>query len=331
MSPMQSATFDGTAWRARSTGAGPAPETFILGTTEPTEANTGPRLAPTTTYGSPGNPYTLTISTPGTYSRIRVYGKIVVSAETGVTLEDCSVLMTGTPTSAAPMYGINFSHADARDNYVNFCSVNVNSAAEKENEWFSTAIRGRGFTAFRSRFHDTTDGSNPVGSASATETRWCRFHGCLFSGFDERDSTALGRTHNDAIQVLGRINVEVLGCTLYGGTTSCVILNREVGTDYGEVHITDNWLYGHPADGVTINVTSLDGGTVVIPNLEVLRNRVDRNGFSNGQIRCSAPNRVPSSFGATSGTSNGTVTDWAYGPNKNYYMDNGAEVRVVAG
>jgi hypothetical protein len=97
---------------------------------------------------------------------------------------------------------------------------------------------------------------------------------------------------------------------------------------YGSVTITDNWLYGDPSAGATINIAT---SSQPIAGLSVLRNRIDRNGFDSGQITVQTPNRIPSSFGATSGTTNGTTSDWVYGSDKNVYMDDGSEVRIQVG
>lgn len=309
------------------------PAAFVLGVTEPTLENTGPRIAATTTYGSPGNPYTLTISSPGTYAGLEVWGKIRVTAQTGVHIVDTRVHMTGNPTTE--QYGIIFENANGYGNTLNFCSVDVPDETERQNEWFSSGVRGRGVDCYRSRVSQTVDGFQPLGnSANATETRTMGIYGCLSFDHFERPSevhTDTFMTHNDAVQAFGAINLVVVGSALYGGTTSCIILNKTVADHYGYVTIEDNWLYGDPTKGATINVTST-GGVQIPGPVQIHRNRVDPSGYLTGQIRATSPNRVPEWFGATSGTANGANTnDWVYGPNANVYMDTGNPVPIKVG
>jgi hypothetical protein len=303
---------------------GPTPA-FILGTTEPTASNTGPQLSSLQTFGSQGTPYTYTISTPGIYERFTVYGRINITAQTGVTIRNVEVIMQASSTQ---INGILFSHADAFGNTIDYVRVRVgdNSTATEQQ---STSIRGRGFTATRCDLSETVDGLQIYTSAASGTRRSVGLYGNYMHDWIISDSPAQGDllTHNDGIQSLGYLDLEVIGNAIFGGRTSCIIVNTAVAGGYGTMKINDNWLYGYPTAGATINFATSDA----VGTLEVFRNRVDRNGHDSGQITVQTPNRVPASYGAISGTTNGTASDWVYGSNKNVYMDDGSEVRIQVG
>jgi hypothetical protein len=300
---------------------------FVLGVTQPDASNTGPRFAPIQTFGADQAPYVYTISSPGVYERFTVYGRIQVNNQTGVIINDVTVNMTAPPASSS-VYGVLFNDANAHDNTLNYCLITVPNVVDRT-EWVSSGIRGRGFLAYCCEVSFTTDGIHPVGKTGATITRDVAIHGCYEHDFTARFSAAQGTTHNDGVQSFGGVNIEIIGSRIHGGTTSCIILNYVASSGaYGSVTITDNWLYGDPSAGATINIAT---SSQPIAGLSVLRNRIDRNGFDSGQITVQTPNRIPSSFGATSGTTNGTTSDWVYGSDKNVYMDDGSEVRIQVG
>jgi len=293
--------------------------------TKPDALNTGARAASTATYGAPGSPYTLEITTPGVYAPVTVWGKILVLAN-DVTLLQPRVYMTGTPSTA--QHGILFDDPNTHGCVVDRPTVTVPDPAHRLNENFSSGIRGRGFDVIRPDISYTVDGIHAVGKTGATETRVVRVHGAFLHDFTERDSVSQGRTHNDGIQCFGSVELEVIGSTIHGGTTSCIILNYATSAGYGPVKIEDNWLHGDPDRGATINIST---SGEPIPYLSVLRNRIDRDGHDSGQISVQTPHRVPAFFGATSGTTNGTLADWVYGLNSNTYMDDGSVARIQAG
>lgn len=304
----------------------PAGAEFIPGTTEPTALNTGPRVTYTQTFGADQNPYVYTINNPGIYEQMRVFGRVQVNNQTGVTLQDVLVNMTAPPASAS-VYGILFNHADGYGHLVQFCKVDVPNVADRT-EWVSAGIRGRGFRAYRCDIGFTTDGVHPVGKTGYTILRDVEIDSCYLHDFTARFSAAQGTTHDDGVQSFSGTNLTIKNCSIRGGTTSCIILNYAVAIPYGNVVIEDNWLYGDPTAGATINIAT-SGET--IPSLSVKRNRIDRAGHDSGQITVQTPSRIPASFGATSGTTNGIVSDWVYGVDKNYYMDDGSEARIQAG
>lgn len=309
---------------------GVADDGFIDGVTIPVAANTGPRFGPNQTFGVAGSNYVYTISTPGIYERLLIYGRIVVTITSGVIIRDCKVEL-GTSNTVS-IHGILFDNpnADYTTNFIEFCEITVSSAAIlSENQ--SSGIRGRGFTARRNKITKTVDGFEVLGKTGATERRTVVIENNYVDQLTVSTSAtqADGFTHNDCLQCFGAVNLYIKWNNFHGGRTSCIILNTSVSGGYDVVLIEGNWLYGNPTGGSTINVAPGSGND--IPNLSVIKNHVDRNGFDSGQITVQIPNRKPASFGAISGTTNGIMSDWVYGPDKNFYMDNGAEVRCQLG
>lgn len=332
MSPVIEHVRIGGAWVGAGGESPEPPEEFILGVTKPTEENSGPRIAPTATYGSPGNPYHLTITTPGVYSGLEVWGRITIEPPTGVELWDSQVHMTGNPTT--DQNAIVIADQNAYGHVVAHCHIDVPDEVERQNERFAVGVRGGGVLVTRSIIEHVVDAVNGITLNTGAANRKMQVHGNVLRDLVDRPSLFQpdGIAHCDGVQGMGGVELEVIGNTIYGGSTSCVILTQSSSParqGYSDVTVEDNWFYGHPTQGATINVTSTGG--LAIPSLKVHRNRVDPSGNLAGQIRVSAPNRVPASFGAVSGTTNGTLADWVFGPDANVYMDTGLPVTLRQG
>lgn len=317
----------GGRWRQRGRPSIPGPGlVFHLKITEPTAENTGPRVPPTQTFGSPGSPYTYTISMPGVTERIRVYGRINVTAESGVIIRDVEVIMQPSTTQ---INGIQFNAENSHGNLVEFTRVTVGDPGLATEEQ-STCIRGRGVDVIRCDLSGAVDGLQVYTPTKAVARQRVRILGTYIHDLIVSPSTQSdGWTHNDCIQGLGSLDLEIIGNALHGGRTSCVIINTDVPAHgWGDCIVEDNWCYGDPLNGSTLNVAT----TASIGNLSVKRNRISRAGKNSGQCFVKAPNLVPTSCGAESGTSNGASTsDWVYGPDANVFMDNGAPVPIRVG
>lgn len=296
-------------------GRDPIDISFNYGVTEPTALNTGPRTALTPS----GQGTTWTISTPGVYEGFSHVGTINVTAQTGVILRDFDIRM-----SAGVGNGIFFSHAQAYGHVVEHGHIWVDTPDISLSN--GLGIRGRGFSARRLHIENTVDGSQTytIAGNPSMEAEWL---GCLIENLSEVPDPGQPDeiSHNDDLQLQGNIGVRVIGCALWGGRTSCIIATNDQAGGYLYLEITDNWLYGHPTEGRSINIAA----SSTIPNLKVWRNRVDSAGRFR-QLSGSLANRQDSSAWGMTGAGSDANT-WTAGPNANVYMDTGLPVPIQNG
>lgn len=94
--------------------------------------------------------------------------------------------------------------------------------------------------------------------------------------------------HSDCIQSQGNLeNVEILGNTLFGGRTSVLLAQTGVAGGYDGFKFNDNWCYGNPWDGSTINFAVWPDGSNPVSGVEILRNKISELGnipFGSGAI-----------------------------------------------
>lgn len=254
----------------------PQPPDFIYGMTEPTavglytgDAVTGPRVPETAMANYDGD---LTNVAEGeVIDRTIITGRFRPEAA-GWVLRDC-ITEGGTPPAGESIWpawdlrdgdseGGTIEHSEIRPSYTGYQMY---------------GLKGGGVTARRSIIRQVVDGVQPHGSGTYPDTtnKRVRLLGCLvdeLTTFDDPGQSD-GITHNDDVQSAGALEfLEVFGCALHGGRTSCILLQQNQGT-FKFVLIIANWLYGNPDTGSTFNtsqngrgIIGADGGLVVVGN-----------------------------------------------------------------
>lgn len=310
---------------------------FVLGVTEPTAANTGPRVAEASLSNYAGS--LTNVTTGDTIDRLAITGRIVPNAG-GVTFRDTLVLggmPDGSPSS--PSVANTWALVDSRSGSVT--TPNLYEHCEIRPSYLSHDIygfRGGNIDAYRCKIWPVIDAFSVHGSGTypANTMKIVRIRGCYaershFEAVDPRQGPE--GSHGDTVQPAGALSeLTIIGNALWGGNTSCILLQKN-GGPYGMVTIEDNWLYGHPDAGATLHMSeSLQGGTTQgygPGELSVKRNRIDRGGNS-PRVLIKSNSRFPANFGCT-GTDGSNPSTWTPGPDANVWMDDGTPATLNAG
>lgn len=224
-----------------------APPAFILGETQPTKANTGPRSRPTETITSP-----LKVTAPATITGKRI--EALVSIEAPTTFVDCEIVgpVAHMPTVVRPLVQATNLNASVAFEH---CLI-----APHVPDPAVSGVMGHRIRSVRSAWLRGVDGIgyNPKGDGS-----YLTVHGSLIGDlayFEPDRYQSDGKSHSDCIQVHGdAINIDIVGTTLAGFTdpavgqgassptsTSCVMFSPK-GSVMRDVLIDRNWIDGGSA------------------------------------------------------------------------------------
>jgi hypothetical protein len=277
MSPVTQYVYDGTKWQnevtsERSTVSAAATTVFTLGTTKPTDANTGfdASLIDGTLTGDQN------IKTAGTtISNKRILGYVLVNAA-NVTLDNCEIV--GRDVGYVGATGL--VQCNSTGTIINQCKIRPAYP-----RYFLNGISGGGFKAYRCHICNTCDGIAMKNNNSIAQG--CYIHDlAFFDGKDTAngngsehasDSRFPGWTHNDGVQIYGFANNVVEGCNIMGyfsttaGTYDTAMYDGCTGgNNKGRVYPSKN--YAH--------------GVFVSPTSAVLKNAVIKNNWIEGGEVC---------------------------------------------
>lgn len=271
-------------------GRAPMDDLFVLGETEPTALNAytpraavGPRVPETSMTNYAGS--LTNVSSGGTLDRLIISG-IFKPSVANFTLRD-SIVTGGVPPGSSPtsenlwwpMWDIR-SSSNAMIN-VEFCEAAPSFLSHE-----IYALKGGNATLNRCVIRDTVDGVDAHGGGTypSNTMKTVRVLGCLIEDLqtftDPNQSDNI--THNDGVQAKGALTLlEVTGSAIYGGRTSCILVQQQVGI-YGAVILDRNWLYGHPTLGSTINTSQNSKGVIGAGGggFTVTNNRISKAGNS---------------------------------------------------
>lgn len=326
MSPIVRHIWHNNAWRRMTfpsqaqVSPEPPPDTFVSNVTEPTSLNTGPRVADWQLENYAGS---LTNVAQGeVIERLAITGQADLNA-VGARLVDCKIKVgdpQSTDTAIKDRPGIIATRSGGIPLYYDFCEIDPSHFTHD-----IYGVKGGGFHLNRCHIHGTVDGVMAYGSSTIKKTWSIKdslINDLRWYSIDPRHGPE--GSHCDGCQVQGNCSGEITGSAIFGGVTSAILLTNDVPGGYDYMRITDNWLYGHPSLGSTLNVAGANIG-----GLEVKRNRIDKTGRSTYWLLVSSTNRQPEKFGCT-GTV-GNVNDWVGGPDANIYMQDGLPVALRNG
>jgi hypothetical protein len=291
-----------------------ATDNFLLRVTKPTSANTGPRIAEAslTNYA-------------GSFSNAAAGSKISGLAITGqinalnpnVTYSDCLVKMGANPNPGTTYLGIKANNASLATG-LRFEHCEIRPSVNSVDHY---GIQGRGFTLYRCEITGVVDGVVAHGTSTfmgAVSLQGNFIHDLRHFKNDPRQTTEPeGDSHDDGGQIEGKLDIEIIGNTIWGGYTSAILVTQNVGT-YERVAIEDNWLdQENPIGGSVVNIS--EKGLGPINNLSLIRNKFGRTGtgfriIMPSTTRLAATSNIPTS-----------------GPDANVYEDNGAFVSITNG
>lgn len=333
MSPTWFAHPDGFLRAVPSGQIGPPwDDSFVLGVTEPTALNTGPRVSEAQLSNYSGS--LTNISNGEVIDRLIITGRVNSPTAT-FTVRD-SIIRGGepTPTGQDPVVRNNkWALADTRSSATSLARYEYVTFDPSYSSHEIYGFRGGNFEAYRCNLSGMTDAFSVHGSGTypSTTNKNVKIHGCYVWRFPIHPDPDQGDniTHNDGIQSAGALNtLEIVGNSIGFGEprarTSCILLQKNAGTYVNPIVVTDNWLYGHTTDGSTFNMSETLPGSVTEgygPGaLLFLRNRIDGTGNS-PRILVKPNSRFAANFGMT-GTS-GNTSGWVAGPNANVLMGGG--------
>lgn len=301
------------------------PFPFRLGETEPTSQNAftpsavvGPRVPETSLENYAGD--LTNISEGDRVDRLVITGRVKPTTS-GWVLRDCLIAPgEPDPVGADPMDrndlvpALDMRGVPAAGGTVEFVEVRP---SYRSHEMYG--FKGGNVLVRRSVIVATTDGVQVHGSGTYPNDtpKFLVLAGCLIGGLrtfaDPNQSD--GWTHNDVVQAFGSVtNLEIVGCALYGGRTSCILIQQQSGL-YQTVTIDRNWLYGNHDVGSTIN-TSQNGRGVICAGgaLTITGNRVAQAGKSPAILIASDTLKAPTT----------TISG-------NVYMETGEPVPISSG
>lgn len=280
-----------SGWRpyiARSSS--PSEPIFVLGETEPTPSNTGPRVAPTqTVFGN------VTLTTGQTYSGKILKGRISVPiSATGTIIIEDNIIDASETT---PLSG-------------NIINVHANTGATviiRHNEIIGTSgtlgIAVRRFTAYRNYIHHVEDGIrihnfNGTGVAAANAVVEGNLIGPLIILTPDPYINRIdNRTHSDCIQIEGCDGIVIRGNALNAYHTGLPTSNQE-------------WaMNAHPYESVPTGTANARAhpqashAIMISPNVSQVTNlTIDRNWCRAGEMGINTSSLVnASTTGAITG------------------------------
>lgn len=317
----------------------PAPDTFVIGVTEPTSANTGP-LAGTVFTTLTGDQ---TITTDGTVIENKIINGRVLVRAANVTIRNCIVRLPAGLATGFFYFTIDCNHVAARNVLIERCEVYSQGAT-----LYTDGIGGHDFTARRNHVHHTTDhfgvyNNNDPYKAGPTgviiEGNYT--HDLIFQSPDPGQPD--NRTHNDCCQIQGGTG------TILRGNSLNALASNDLGSGGDQTVPAPNPY--HPYTGsiisVTPNVSAVTG--ILIENnwlyggyrgLGFVANKFGSQNI--GTIQGNRFGRPRASYnidgvvgtkdiiflnGMTAAGMSGTSTQIA-DPNGNVYTDNGQPVVV---
>lgn len=272
----------GNLWTAsgRPSLSGPLFEdNFILGTTQPTASNTGPRIAEINLSNYAGD-FT-NVQSGDVISGLAITGQVNPSGSPTATFRDCLIKGDTDPTPTASGYydiGRQVGTTGGLVTY-EFCEIRAENPSYRNNGW-----KGGNVRLVRCKGSSLTDFLSPHGSSGSNIWKTFQAHGCYADNFYTDTEPAANQsdliTHNDFCQAQGRLTLlEIIGCA-NGATgrprTSWLLLQTNQGT-YGTVRINSNWMYGATASGSSVNIPIAAGS---FENFEFQGNRVSNTGQS---------------------------------------------------
>lgn len=349
MSPIVRLSRIGGAWIRHDAaspgnpgGGGPAPETFVLGTTQPTAANTGPRIADVNLSNYAGS---FTNLRPGeTVRGLAITGVITMSTGDGPgVFEDC-LIQYGQPPVWPPSGSTVNTYRGASvfgpHNGVtfNFCEFRPDPAYLSYDTY---GIQGGDMTIYRCHLQDGVDGIVGQGYGLVNGVPGPRRTVRIYGNYIERlrwYSNDPGKgpegSHSDGIVGEGNADFEAIGNTVdqrysTNGQASCIFVNNNVPGNYTKVLISDNWLYPIETTSYATASSSINIGATPCNNLTIIRNRIKRPASSTlGRIYVKSGVRSASTtdLGLSGG---GTGTPVA--GRCNVYMDDGSPYPISNG
>lgn len=263
-------------------------DAFVLGITEPSALNAytasascGPRVPETSMANYAGSLTNVTDGKP--LDRLIITGAVKPSVATWA-LRD-SIVMGGVPSGSSPSsVGIVYPLLDSRSSAnadIRYEHVEVRPSFNSHEIY---GFKGGNATLYRSVIRGTVDGVQAHGSS--TKLKSLELLGCLIEDlpvFTDPNQKSDLITHNDGVQAFGAMTLlRIRGNSIKGGRTSCILIQQQEGT-YADVEILDNWLYGHPTLGSTINTSQNGRGVIAAGGHFWIRgNRISKAGRMNG-------------------------------------------------
>lgn len=265
-------------WK-RADGAGqvenPAPsgdgDVFVLNKTEPVETNTGCFRVPEASLKPYAGSFTNWKSTDAPISGLAITGQIKF-AQSGGTMRDCLVLGGPTPLATGQDWALaDCTSSTGLNQYFEFVTFRASNPSVD-----IYGPKGGNVHLYRCLVEGVVDGLKPLGSSTAVKPYIAE--GCLvrdLRAYDVDPRQSGGPTHGDGCQAAGNLQLVVRGTSIYGGGTSCILIQQNQGL-YTECTLEWNWLRGAPLTGSTINITETSKGPV--NNLTIRGNRVSDAG-----------------------------------------------------
>lgn len=330
-------------------GGGPAPDTFVLGTTEPNASNTGSRIADINLSNYAGS---FTNLQPGeTVRGLAITGVITMSTGDGPgVFEDCLIQYGKPPVWPPSTSSVNTyrgasafgAHNGLTFNFCEFRPTGTPTGGPGDADtgptpgtylsWDTYGIQGGDITVYRCHLQKGVDGIVGQGFTGGGARRTVRIHGNFIEDLRwySNDPGKTDGSHNDGIVGEGNADFEAVGNavnnrTLASGKASCIFINNNVPGNYAKVYIADNWFYPNE---VSLS-TAINIGADPCNSLTVIRNRIYRNTNTNsGKIYVKSGTRAlaTTDLGLSLGGTGTAVVGRC-----NVYMDNGAPYPISNG
>lgn len=254
---------------------------FIIGTTMPTPTNVGLRKPVNELQNYAGSFNGVTEGQ--VIEDLIIDGQIVPKAN-GAVFRNCWVRMgldPGGPSSGTVAggnavvrnwYAVDQHKGGGTDLRFEYCKFEPSTPTGD-----TYGIFGRHFTLYRCHITKVVDGVVGFGSSQLVPMPWavdaCLIDDLRYYSPDPRQSDNI--SHSDGFQPQGRTTIaRIFGCAVYGGRTSAILIQKQAG-NYDRLDIINNWLFGDPNVGSTLNIA--DGG-VAIPNVTIKGNRISETG-----------------------------------------------------
>lgn len=290
------------------------PDTFTLGVTKPTSANTGPRIPEIQLKNYAGSFTNVPDDKP--VSGLAITGQISM-LQSDVTYRDNLILMGAAPSPGTTYTAIAANNSALPNNIlVEFCEIRPSVKTVDH-----YGVQGRGFTLYRCEITGVVDGVVAHGTTSlqgVVSIQGSFIHGLAHYEVDPRQSGT--PSHDDGIQVEGALDIEIIGNTIWGGYTSAILVTQNVlnPNNYVKVLITDNWLdQENPIGGAVVNVSEKSRGP--INNFTLARNKFGRTGSGFRVIMPSTTRLASTSYVPLTGV------------DANVYEDTGLPITITNG
>lgn len=232
-----------------------AADGFVLGTTEPTWANSGCRTLEASLTPFAGTEL-ITSADGQVISGLLLQNARIQVRHKNVIIRDC-IIRYGPPAGRQYIHAhcgvVHNPGFDTSGNileHVTFDPVNAKASTDT-NESDVYGMMGYGFTAWRCAVRNVTDGF--AVDIKAADLSPSRILGCYietrYLAFDPKQSDG---THNDCVQIAGGKDHEIIGCSLRNtdgagalmAKGQCVVITPYHQPQCANITISRNWLRG---------------------------------------------------------------------------------------